>query len=158
MLFHKEVLFTLIPTAECLRKFLHPLKYSCAVLPLIGAINPYLSLLCRMDIIMSEYNYPESFLPPFSSGDASSSNNPPSDIDPALYIQTNGPTENSMPGSQAEVISIAGSGKYRLAPEDVGKKGRSGWVWAHGLRLESLSNHTIWWLCQRCKFHPMVLL
>ena len=37
---------------------------------------------------------------------------------------------------------------YRIAP-NIGKRNR-GWVWKYGIRLEMLSDKSIWWLCRRC--------
>ena len=38
---------------------------------------------------------------------------------------------------------------YQIAP-NIGKRNHSGWAWEHRIRLEMLSDKSIWWLCRCC--------
>src|SRR5205807_5649150 len=71
-------------------------------------------------------------------------------------ISSNWGTEITQANSSSDTLSEPSSNinlrehakNYRIAP-NIGKRNR-GWVWKYGIRLEMLSDKSIWWLCRRC--------
>ena len=111
---------------------------------------------------MTENSYVQyrisNFMSDFNVG--SSSNELPHNIDPSLDIDTTISLDNNSPDSLQSPAPNLNLGKYstkyRYAPEDLGKKGRSAWVWEHGFRLQAISTKSVWWLCRRCSFRSML--